>query len=248
MKITAVILAFLLSLTSMAQVSRNVFTNNSRTVVGQDNTRLVDANMLSIPFKYRDIAESVGLMSMGCTATHIGNGLVISAGHCFEEGKIARYRSICGGIQVFWNVREGRQPSGVSNCRQLLVLELNNQKDYALFRVDNPPRSAVKIRLSGRPALGTRVTIFSHPFKNPLTWSGTCEIRRALNFGLPLHAIHHTCDTNPGSSGAAIIDAMTLEVVGIHGGGVSVGSTGANYATYIDWTYIPAVLQRLGYR
>lgn len=252
MKFTSFIFTFFfalfVSVSALAQVTRQVITNSNRRVIGMDNTKLVDANMLSIPFKYRDIAESVGLMSMGCTGTHIGNGLVISAGHCFEAGKVARYRSTCDGIQVFWNVREGRQPSGVSNCRQLLVLELNNQKDYALFRVDNPPRASVKIRTVGRPPLGTRVTIFSHPFKNPLTWSGTCEITRALNFGLPAQAIHHTCDTNPGSSGAAIIDAVSLEVVGIHDGGVSQGLSGANYATYIDWTYIPAVLQRLGYR
>lgn len=257
MKIASVAFIFLcalfisiigLPISSIAQVTRHVITNSHRIVIGQSNTKLVDANMVNIPFKYRDIAESVGLMSMGCTGTHIGNGLVISAGHCFEAGKIARYRSTCDGIQVFWNVREGRQPSGVSNCRQLLVLELNNQKDYALFRVDNPPRTSVKIRTVGRPPLGTRVTIFSHPFRNPLIWSGTCEITRALNFRLPTQAIHHTCDTNIGSSGAAIVDSVSLEVVGIHGGGVSQGLSGANYATYIDWTYIPAVLQRLGYR
>lgn len=248
MKIVKIIgLGILFAVNLVAQVS----TSNSittRKIIGDNNFRPVDANMLSIPFKYREIAEAVGLMSMGCTGTHIGNGLVISAGHCFDAAKIAKYRASCDGIQVFWGVRNGKQPTSVSNCRQVLVLELNNQKDYALFKVDAPPRSSVRIKTQGRPSLGTRVTIFSHPFKNPLAWSGFCDISRNLSYGLNNSMIHHTCDTNPGSSGAAIIDATTLEVVGIHDGGVSQGRTGANYGTYIDFTYIPAVLQRLGYR
>lgn len=246
MKVFALVLSLFISIGALAQINQHVVTN--RTVIGPDNMKLVDANMLSIPFKYRQIAESVGLMSMGCTGTHIGNGLVVSAGHCFDAAKVAKYRTSCDGIQVFWNVRDGRQPSAVSNCRQVLVLELNNQKDYALFRVDNPPRASVKIRIQGRPALGTRVTIFSHPFKSALTWSGTCDISRALSYGLNVNAIHHSCDTNPGSSGAAIVDAVSMDVVGIHDGGVSQGLSGSNYGTYIDWTYIPAVLRRLGYQ
>lgn len=245
MKVTFLVLAIFVSFSAFAQINQQIVMN--RIIVGSNAMKLVDANMLNIPFKYRQIAESVGLMSMGCTGTHIGNGLVVSAGHCFDAAKVAKYRTSCDGIQVFWNVRDGRQPSAVSNCRQVLVLELNNQKDYALFRVDNPPRGSLKIRTQGRPALGTRVTIFSHPFKSPLTWSGTCDISRALTYGLNVNAIHHSCDTNPGSSGAAIVDAVSLEVVGIHDGGVQKGLSGANYGTYIDWTYIPAVLRRLGF-
>lgn len=245
--VSAFVLFFLLASSGYAQiiVGDQMVT---RKIIGVDNFRSVDANMVNIPFKYQQVAEAVGLMSMGCTGTHIGNGLVISAGHCFDAAKVARYKTSCDGIQVSWGTRAGKQPSSVSNCRQVLVLEQNNYKDYALFRVDVPPRAAVRIKTQGRPSLGTRVTIFSHPFKQPLMWSGFCDISRALNYGLNSQMIHHSCDTNPGSSGAAIIDAVTLEVVGIHDGGVAVGLSGSNYGTYIDSTYIPAVLQRLGYR
>lgn len=247
MKVKLLVLTLVISIGVFTQINAQAVII-SRIVVGPDNMKLVDANLLNIPFKYRQIAESVGLMSMGCTGTHIGNGLVVSAGHCFDPAKVAKHRTSCEGIQVFWNVRNGREPSGVSNCRQVLVLELNNQKDYALFRVDNPPRASVKIKIQGRPALGSRVTIFSHPYKDPLTWSGTCAIIRALNYRLNVNALHHSCDTKPASSGAAIIDAASLEMVGIHAGGVQKGLSGGNYGTYIDWTYIPAVLRRLGYQ
>lgn len=246
MKMTSILFSLFLSVSALTQVNQHVITNANRQVVGPSQMRLVDAGMNNIPFKYRQIADAVGLMSMGCTGTHIGNGLVLSAGHCFDPKRVTTRNASCDGVQVFWGVREGKNPTSVSNCRQVLILELNNQKDYALFRVDNPPRVSVKVKLQGRPALGTRVTIFSHPFKSPLTWSGVCEITRALNYGLNVNAIHHRCDTNPGSSGAAIVDVTSMEVVGIHDGGVSQATTGANYGTYIDWTYIPAVLQRLG--
>jgi V8-like Glu-specific endopeptidase len=249
MKITCVaILVALFSANVFGQILINNQVTTNRKVIGDNNFRPVDANLMMLPQKYRVAAEAVGLMSMGCTGTHIGGGLVVSAAHCFDGAKIAKYRSTCGGVQVSWGVRNGKNPTSVSNCRQILVMELNNRKDYALFRVDVPPRAALRIKTQGRPALGTKVTIFSHPQMQPLMWSGFCEISRHLSYGLNVNTIHHTCDTNPGSSGAAILDATTLEVVGIHDGGVSDGRSGANYGTYIDSTYIPTVLQRLGYR
>lgn len=222
---------------------------NDKKIIGSNTMKPVDANMVGLPFKYREVAEAVGMMSMGCTGTHIGNGLVVSAGHCFDAAKIAKYRTGCEGVQVFWGVRHGKSPSGVSNCRQILVLETNNQKDYALFKVDVAPKAALKIKTQGRPSFGTRVTIFSHPGRQPLMWSGTCEISRAVGYGFSAQLIHHSCDTNPGSSGAAIVDVNSNEIVGIHDGGYKPeGRTGTNYGTYIDYTYIPSVLQRLGYR
>ncbi|MBL7546256.1 MAG: trypsin-like peptidase domain-containing protein [Bdellovibrionaceae bacterium] len=244
-------------LLSVSVLSAPVFAQNTRVnqvithpkkVIGPNNMRSVSADMTNIPFQLRNLAESVGLMSMGCTGTHLGNGLVISAGHCFDAKQVAQYRNSCDGIKIYWGVRYGKQPSSVSNCRQVLIQELNSQRDYALFRVDNPPRTRMKIRLQGHPELGTRVTIFSHPFRDPLMWSGVCDLTRAINYGINVNMIHHRCDTNPGSSGAAIVDVNAMEIVGIHDGGIARGAAGANYGTYIDMTLIPAVLQRLGFK
>lgn len=246
-----VLVSLVLSAVSFAQVRQVVVAGGplDRKVVGANNMKVVDANLQKLPVKYRPAAEAIGLMSMGCTGTHIGNGLVVSAGHCFSESNITKQRSTCAGVEIAWGVREGKQPTGVSKCTQVLVLELTNVKDYALFRVDRAPRVALKVRTQARPPLGTRITIFSHPFRQPLMWSGVCEISRSIATGLNPNFLHHRCDTNPGSSGAAILDAETLEVVGIHNGGQSVGQTGgANYGTYVDTTYLPLALQRLGYK
>lgn len=249
MKIASLVLSVLFSFSALAQQQIVIGQgNNDRKVIGPDNTKLVDANMINLPFKYRDAAEAIGLMSMGCTGTHIGNGLVISAGHCFQAAKIPSYSSSCAGVSISWGVRNGKKATSVSNCRQILVMSVNNRTDYALFRVDSAPRVSLKIKLQGRPQINSRVTILSHPFRDPLTWSGFCDIRKTFTYGLNMYALQHNCDTNPGSSGAAILDAATVEVVGIHDGGVAQGLSGSNYGTFIDATPIPEVLKRFGYR
>lgn len=253
MKIASLVFSLVISVTVWAQgqVQRQVVGLNDRKVIGANNMKLVAPNMSNVPFRFRQVADAVGLMSMGCTGTHIGGGLVISAGHCFDALKVTQYRSSCAGITVSWGVLDGRQPSSVSTCRQILVMALTKSVDYALFRVNNPPKGAVKIRLQGRPQIGAPVTVFSHPFRDPLTWSSICEIRKTFIYGLygvSVNALQHSCDTNPGSSGAAIVDAISLDVVGIHDGGISQGLSGTNYGTFIDSTMIPKVLNQLGYR
>ncbi|MCB0370413.1 MAG: trypsin-like peptidase domain-containing protein, partial [Bdellovibrionales bacterium] len=156
---------------SLAQNFQSVAQN--RKIIGNDNMKIVKANGSNVPFKYHRALEAIGLISMGCTGTHIGQGLVITAGHCFDANKLRLNRS-CEGIQVFWGVREGKQPTFVSNCKQVLVLERTQMRDYALFKVDKAPRVALPIRLNSKVPLSTRITIFSHPFKQPLTWSGVC--------------------------------------------------------------------------
>lgn len=229
----------------------------NRKIVGKDDFRMVNSQATNIPFKYKLVPEAIGLISMGCTGTHLGQGVVLTAGHCFDAAKV-KFNKSCEGVQVFWGVREGKNPTSVSTCKKLLVIEDTKNKDYALFIVDKPPRISLPIRLNSKPELSTRVTIFSHPFKQPLMWSGVCEIRKSFAarysnstdtgyLQMSLGLIHHQCDTNPGSSGAAILDAETAEVIGIHNGGVSEGPTGYNYGTYITSTYIPEILKRIGY-
>lgn len=237
------VLVILASVLSEAQTVYDV----NRKIIGADNQRVVNAMGTNVPFKYHPAMEAIGLISMGCTATHIGYGLVVTAGHCFDADKL-KFKTPCVGDQVFWGVREGKAATLVSNCKQLLVKEHTKGRDYALFLVDKAPRVSLPIKLDGRAQLSTRITIFSHPFKQPLTWSGICDIRKSFGSQAPLGMIHHQCDTNPGSSGAAILDANTLEVIGIHGGGWAEGVSGYNYGTYIDATYIPTILSRMGYR
>jgi V8-like Glu-specific endopeptidase len=50
---------------------------------------------------------------------------------------------------------------------------------------------------------------------------------------------NHRCDTEPGSSGAAIISTSSLSIVGVHNG----GGDGWNYASFFaPYTSIPGIL------
>lgn len=252
MKLFSFVISMLL-LGSISFAQAQVSGLKNRKIIGVDNLKVVKANGSNVAYKYHTALESIGLISMGCTATHLGQGIVLTAAHCFVDESRAKFKQSCEGTQVFWGVREGKNPTSVSNCRQILVIEYTKAKDYALFKVDNPPKWALPIKLDNRVPYNSRVTIFSHPFKQPLMWSGICEITKSFTSvrvedRIPMDMISHQCDTNPGSSGAAILDAETLEVVGIHNGGWAEGLSGYNYGTYISTTYIPTVLARIGYR
>ena len=113
--------------------------------------------------------------------------------------------------------------------------------------------------MNRRAVIGDTVTIFSHPDELPLQWSKLCGIERLSHPGLPIGSIQHRCDTNPGSSGAAIINALSLKVVGIHDGGfgadpfgdvedpTSPVATGINYGTFILDSPLVEALRSLGF-
>jgi hypothetical protein len=73
---------------------------------------------------------------------------------------------------------------------------------------------SVAADLAAKPTAGTQLTIFSHPAGRPLEWSKLCNLANpgATQF-------QYQCDTQGGSSGAAVIRTDTLKVVGLHFGG-----------------------------
>ena len=52
-------------------------------IIGDNDLIAVDSTGSNIPERYHNLLNAFGRMSMGCTATHIGNGYVLTAGHCF---------------------------------------------------------------------------------------------------------------------------------------------------------------------
>lgn len=202
-------------------------------ILGNNDLITVSADGSNVPARYRSILDAFGrLLIPGsqpgtvalCTATHVGNNLVVTAGHCFGAPSTRRNNASCAGTSIEWGNRQGKSPTLVSNCTQILAMETNDSRDYAVLRVDRAPAAAVGVDLAGEPAPGTRLTIFSHPGGRPLEWSQTCAVspEGGDHFG-------YQCDTQGGSSGASVLRDDTLKVVGIHWGGI--GSE--NSATFI---------------
>lgn len=228
-------------------------------IIGDNDLVAVNADASNIPLMYRSMVDAFGHMSMGCTATHIGNGYVLTAGHCFWADEVPLVDQSCNDLTVDWGVREGATSYLTSKCERLIVAQRSGMMDYAIFKVSPIPPVAIAPDLQRRAIIGDTLTIFSHPEELPLRWSGSCGVERLQHPGLPDGSIQHKCDTNPGSSGATIIDVMSLKIVGIHDGGYegdleldpehpeSPVSTGMNYGTFILNSPLEEALKSLGF-
>jgi V8-like Glu-specific endopeptidase len=219
-------------------------TENSSVIIGQRDLVSVASNGANVPARYRGLYDAIGRMSpMKCTVSHVGDGIVITAGHCFGKTPRSRQTNIPCVTQsgneatIEWGVRGDEFAQGymVSRCTKILAIEYHDQQtDYAIIQVSPAPNAAVPLSLA-RPPQGRALTIFSHPHGRPLEWSQLCE-RGAESTP---SVFRHTCDTEPGSSGAAVFDDANLRVIGLHNGGLS---EQFNYATYLADTPLADIL------
>jgi V8-like Glu-specific endopeptidase len=198
-------------------------------IIGSNELTPVIQDGANIPSKYRPLIDAFGKISMGCTATHIGQGLVITAGHCFDAPEKRINNRPCDKVTVEWGYRKDKAPYMKSNCTMILAAELNDNRDYAIFRVSPVPPVSVEMDLSVKPKIGSTLTIFGHPQLRPLEWSQTCTLENPSNGGWGTDEFSHQCDTEPGNSGSTILDDSTLKIIGIHDG----GRVPWNYGTYI---------------
>ncbi len=221
-------------------------------IVGTPELTPVASDLNNIPPEYRTLAAAVGLLNEGCTATHIGGGMMVTAGHCFayqmgRENSRFLERKSCQGMRgidtpVRWGYRTPA-PNGSeievseSKCLEIIVAEWNAFRDYAIFTVDRAPEAFVPLDTGVHTPLGQDITIFSHPDATPLAWSHGCQVSSGSNLSdiNPETQFTHSCDTEAGSSGAAVVDTLSLSIVGIHNGGDgNVRGETWNYATYSD--------------
>lgn len=210
-------------------------------IIGKNDLIPVAKNGANIPQKYAPLIDAFGKMSMGCTATHIGNGLVISAGHCFGAPR-QRTSKDCDAVTIEWGVRQDSPAYLTSKCKSVLAAQANYEEDYAIFQVEPVPPVKVEFNFDARPAIGTVLTQFSHPGARPLEWSQNCSLQTAAQGGWGSNQFSHQCDSEPGSSGSVLIDDASLAIVGIHNGGMDQW----NYATYLTDTPLREFIGRGG--
>jgi V8-like Glu-specific endopeptidase len=207
-------------------------------VVDQDTRVVVDDDGTNVPAAYRSFLDAFGAMTPDlCTATHIGGGIALAAGHCFVEHEGEPMPPRCNTTSIVWGMRGNRWGSR-SSCVEILAGEYTTDRDYAIFRVDAAPAARAEVDLSGRPAEGTEITIFGYPHGLPLRWSGTCTMHERAPSGASEGAsiFYHACDTEAGNSGSTVLSTRTGRVVGIHN--ASWMSERTNLATYLADTPI----------
>jgi V8-like Glu-specific endopeptidase len=210
----------------------SVGTTESEKIIGKNDLVSVRNDGANLPEKYRGLVDAFGVLSMGCTATHIGGGIMLTAGHCFRARPQRQDNVACPNVNVKWGVRVDDAAYLTSTCDIVLAMEQNSDRDYAIVKVSPAPKAKVGIDFAARPALESALTIFSHPKRRPLEWSKTCSLKSGATGGWGLDMFSHQCDTEPGSSGATVLSDDSLKVIGIHDGGLAPW----NYATYLTNT------------
>jgi V8-like Glu-specific endopeptidase len=253
MKLNSKCLLFLITL-----VSLNLSAVTVDKVIGNDDLRPVNADAANIPIQFQNLVNAFGRLSMDCTGTHLGNGYVITAGHCFWSPPTLQRDLKCDDVTIEWGLRKDAQPYLISKCEKI-VFELNNgNHDFAIIKVFPVPPVAILPDLNRRAVIGDTITIFSHPDKEPLQWAGFCGLERKVHGDLPTNTIQHKCDTKAGSSGAALINVLNHKIIGIHNGGVDgfafnkdpdllPQNTGMNYGSYVLDSPLYEALKELGF-
>jgi V8-like Glu-specific endopeptidase len=181
------------------------------------NKAIIGQNDLSkVGYQEGTLTDAIGVMHLGCTVTHIGNGVGITAGHCIDAARKQDPSSACGsGTNVTWGyTSDNTSGTFTSRCTQVLAYEYNNSRDYAVIKLSPAPSVSLGTLASG-PAIGSRMAIFSHPQKRTLEFSGWCKVDGGSD--LSSSKFDYSCDTEGGSSGAAVLDT-NYRVIGIHDG------------------------------
>lgn len=189
--------------------------------------------------------KAIGRMALGCTVTHVGNGIAITAGHCFTSGIIEDKKEnlACspGEHDVRWGVNyDDEEGYMTSHCTQILAIEKNRKKDYAIFRISPVPDYKMEVAKNHTLAVDDEISIFSHPRRRPLEWSNWCKVEGFLERSAK-NQFFYSCDTEGGSSGAAVLDKNN-EIVGIHN--FYNGPLNRNGATLMASTPLSAILEK----
>lgn len=229
-------------------LSLSVLAFDQSKIIGDNDLVAVNADASNIPLKYKDLVNAFGIISSGCTATHIGNGYVLTAGHCFWAPEELTRDLDCTDTSIDWGVRDGISPYLKSQCEKILFAQKNSKNDFAILKVFPIPDASVAVEIKRKAVPQDVITIFSHPVQMTLHWSKTCMVEVARDPKLSPDALQHQCDTIPGSSGATIIDSTTNRIIGIHGGGRLTGpNAGMNYGTFLTNDEVVNALNELGF-
>ncbi len=233
--------------TSPQPVNQEYSVSQSR-IIGSNEMIKVKKDGSNVEGNLRGYLDAFGIISIGggvCTGTHIGNGYVLTAGHCIlpegQEG--VRMNQECGNISMYWGYRGSPETGApkplvnmVSQCAKVIYAELNNKpgkesKDFAVLKMNSAPSAFIRLSTSGtRASNGTKLTIFGYPQGRPLEWSQYCKMDSLQ--GEPAR-FAHVCDTEPGNSGSTILainSSGVPYVVGIHDAGTDSFNIGTHLA------------------
>lgn len=194
---------------------------------------LIDANP-------KDLAGRAPFRSDVCSGLMIGPDLLLTAGHC-----ILYDPQVCAGtLAVFGMRHDGGEAPIIRRCTE--VVYIGHSIDTALLRLGGTPSEGPFPRLASTgPRSGTPVRVLQHPGGTHarVARDSDCTVQDQLTRLWPAssqaHAastkeagFKHHCDTQKGSSGAALLTADGQTILGVQHAGHS--TTGVNLAVRAD--------------
>ncbi|MBI5597616.1 MAG: trypsin-like peptidase domain-containing protein [Elusimicrobia bacterium] len=151
-----------------------------------------------------------------CSGALVGSDLIMTAGHCVDDEHQCK-----NGIKFVFGFQSGEngQPPAeipiddVYRCSQLLARRHGGGVDYALVKLDRPvrDRAPMRLRRTGKPPVGSPLTVIGHPLGLPAKISGGATIRIVSEKGY----FAGNLDAYGGNSGSPVINTATGEVEGI---------------------------------
>ena len=186
-------------------------------VIGSDDRQLVNNAWLAANPRYRDVVDAIGqLVFPGgtCTASYVGGGIALTAGHCVDAPLLGTRNMPCDKFTIQWGFRVDSPPYLTSQCKRILSARQSPPYDYAVLEISPFPRTEIRAvqNAGGTSGVTSPGVMLGHPGGGPLRWSGTCYLPPYAS------AIAHQCDSEPGSSGSLILEEKFLLAIGIHYG------------------------------
>jgi V8-like Glu-specific endopeptidase len=199
---------------------------DTKAVFGADDFETVQIDGKDLPIKYRSLPAATGYLSSGCTVTHIGHGLILTAGHCLTPDELFPDdpEQCLPGLTVTFGILKDRTLGPAASCVKNLYSEININRDIALLKVDRFPSVFVEVELDNKPPVNTQLTVFSHPEGKSLQWSKFCNLIE-VDFCMSSDTFGFTCDSLPGSSGALVLSDASSKPKAV---GILMGSRGEN--------------------
>ncbi|MEN9826376.1 MAG: hypothetical protein RI953_2121 [Pseudomonadota bacterium] len=167
-------------------------------------------------------------ISQRCTATHVGNGLMVTAGHCFLGAWD------CNDARVSWeneNFTSRCQYIVYSNASEAYSDGREISNDLTVFKVDRWPAAAVALSAKVNPGENQVATGASAIAISKNTVSGFIATKTSapcnIIFGpvvnifsqpKPFDTAKHGCEISDISSGSPLINSSTNQLIAIHQG------------------------------
>lgn len=162
-----------------------------------------------------------------CTSWLVSAYQLLTAAHCARPGG----EDPDAAKALFGYVGSSATETAVFVDLQVPATEINPALDYAVFvPVEGASFNGFPLSVSQTgPQVGDRLFILHHPAGREMSF----PVHPCRVLSLDGDRIIHNCDTIPGAGGAPLINADTLQVVGMHLGS-EVGEVDAKYGVQMD--------------